>query len=394
MYKRLLLLLILCSLSTVTYCQLKLSVYSEVSIVTAGPGSELYEAFGHSAIRVKDPLLKLDLIYNYGMFDFNAPNFYINFAQGKLYYKLQSYDFKYFLRGYQIEKRWVKQQVLNLNQAEKQAFFMYLQNNARPENATYLYDPFFNNCATILRDITTLILKNKVNFKAVSLESSGKTLRELMNAEIPHNTWGNFGINLATGTILDKKREVTEYMYLPDYVFKNFKNATIKIAGEIKPLVEKEETLLNFKEIKSNILFFNPILVFIILAVLAFFITYKDIKKKTRTRSLDFIIFFITGLIGVILAYLWLFSSHKIVPNNFNILWAFAPNIIMAFFIFKKITKIWLQKYILILIGFILMIPILWIARVQSFPVAVIPLLILFLGRYVYLYTFLLTSKK
>ncbi|QOD61498.1 DUF4105 domain-containing protein [Polaribacter haliotis] len=393
MQKRLLLLLILFSFSKVFQSQVKLSVYSEVSIVTAGPGSELYEAFGHSAIRVKDPVLKLDKIYNYGIFDFNAPNFYSNFAQGKMYYKLEGYDFKYFLRSYQIEKRWVKQQVLNLNQAEKQAFFIYLENNALPANATYLYDPFFDNCATILRDITTSILKEKVDFKSTSLEP-GKSLRELMNIEIPHNTWGNFGINLIAGTILDKKRKITEYMYLPDYVFENFKNAKIKTAGEIKPLVAKEETLLNFKEIESKTSFLNPILVFSLLAILVFFITYKDILNKKRTRGLDFIIFFITGLIGIILVYLWVFSSHKTAPNNFNILWAFAPNIIVAFYVLKKITKIWLQKYVLILIGFNLLIPILWITGVQSFPIAVIPLLVLFLGRYLFLYKFLLTSKK
>ncbi|WP_243456785.1 lipoprotein N-acyltransferase Lnb domain-containing protein [Polaribacter batillariae] len=283
MNKRVLLLLILIVFSKVFYAQAKLSVYSEVSIVTAGSGSELYEAFGHSAIRVKDPLLKLDIIYNYGIFDFNAPNFYSNFAQGKMYYKLERYPFKYFLRSYQLEKRWVKQQVLNLNQAEKQAFFMYLENNALPKNATYLYDPFFNNCATILRDITTSILKDKVNFNTASLEN-GKTLRELMNAEITHNTWGNFGINLIAGTILDKKRTPLEYMYLPDYVFKNFKNATIEIEGAQKPFVKKEETLLNYKEIKSKTSFLNPILVFSAFAILVFFITYKDIKKKKEPK--------------------------------------------------------------------------------------------------------------
>ncbi|WP_437440093.1 hypothetical protein [Polaribacter batillariae] len=104
--------------------------------------------------------------------------------------------------------------------------------------------------------------------------------------------------------------------------------------------------------------------------------------------------FFITGLIGVILAYLWLFSSHKTAPNNFNVLWAFAPNIIVAFFILKKAPKIWLQQYVLILIGFILLVPVLWILGIQAFPVAVVPLLFLLLGRYAYLYKYLLPPKK
>ena len=117
--------------------QVQLSVYSEISIVTAGSGTELYEAFGHSALRVKDPMLQLDLIYNYGMFDFNQPNFYSNFVKGKLLYSLGRYPFEYFLTSYQQDKRWVKQQVLNLTQDEKQAFFTYLENNALPQNSDY-----------------------------------------------------------------------------------------------------------------------------------------------------------------------------------------------------------------------------------------------------------------
>ena len=83
----------------------KLSVYSEVSIITVGPGDELFEAFGHSAIRIKDPVLNFDLIYNYGMFDFKAPNFYLNFVKGDLLYKVARYPFHYFLSANKKEKR-------------------------------------------------------------------------------------------------------------------------------------------------------------------------------------------------------------------------------------------------------------------------------------------------
>ena len=136
--------------------QFQLSECSEISIVTAGPGEELYEAFGHSAIRIKDPVINLDIIYNYGIFDFNQPNFYSNFAKGNMIYSLARYDFKYFLANYKRDQRWLKQQVLFLTQQEKQAYFTYLEKNALQENKNYLYDPYFNNCATILRDITNL----------------------------------------------------------------------------------------------------------------------------------------------------------------------------------------------------------------------------------------------
>ena len=61
------------------------------------------------------------------MFDFNQPNFLLNFAKGNMIYSLARYDFKYFLKSYKKDKRWVKQQVLNLTQQENQAFFTFLE---------------------------------------------------------------------------------------------------------------------------------------------------------------------------------------------------------------------------------------------------------------------------
>ena len=129
---------------------LKLSNRAEVSVITCGPGnSELYEAFGHSAIRIVDPIQGMDEVYNYGMFNFEAPNFYLNFVKGNMLYKLGRYPFDNFLYGYKLDERWVKEQILLLNQEEKQYFFNYLENNTKPENASYSYDPYFNNCSSI-----------------------------------------------------------------------------------------------------------------------------------------------------------------------------------------------------------------------------------------------------
>ena len=394
MKKKLLFLLLLCLFSIqINKAQVQLSVYSEISIVTAGPGEELYEKFGQSAIRVKDPVLNLDLIYNYGIFDFNAPNFYSNFADGKMYYLLARYDFKYFLASYKKDKRWLKQQVLNLNSVEKQQMFMYLENNVLKENATYLYDPFFDNCATKLRDILKLILTNAVILKSENIENN-ETLRGLMNHKIYWNTWGNFGINLIAGTILDAKRNQLEYTYLPDYLFKTFKNAKIKREQKLVDLVKREDILLNFDEIPTSSSLLSPLVVFTLLLLIVSFITLNDIKNKRRTKSLDFIIFFVTGLVGLLLTYLWMFSSHKTAPNNFNVLWAFVPNLYISFIIIKKNSKLWLQKYLLVLLIFLGIVPFLWIFRIQSFPMAIIPILVLLFIRYLFLYKYLLTFKK
>ncbi|MGB0879661.1 MAG: DUF4105 domain-containing protein [Polaribacter sp.] len=392
MQKKYLLFFFLFSFLKPVQSQVQLSVYSEISIVTAGPGTELYEAFGHSAIRIKDPILRLDLIYNYGIFDFDAPNFYGNFVKGKLLYKLGRYDFKYFIESYKKQNRWVKQQILNLTQTQKQAFFLFLETNVQPKNASYLYDPYYNNCATKLRDITISILGDKVVFNDTHLEKN-QSLRQLMDKEIPWNTWGSFGINLALGSKLDKKAISSQYMYLPDYVFSGFKNSTIFIKNQPESLVKKEEIILDFEEVAQEIPLWNPLFIFLLITIIGLYITYRDFKNKKRTKWLDVVVFFSTGFIGVLIFLLWFFTDHSTTPNNFNFLWAFAPNLVIAFLLLKDHPQKWIQKYILIVLLLLLLIPILWIAKVQLFPFAVIPLLILFFVRYLFLLK-LLSVKK
>jgi len=384
MQKKYFLLLFLLATFFPLKAQLQLSLDAEVSIITAGPGKELYEAFGHSALRINDPVLNFDIIYNYGIFDFNQPNFYTNFAKGNMIYSLASYEFKYFLASYKKDKRWVKQQVLNLTQEEKQDYFIFLENNTLPKNTNYQYDPYFNNCATKLRDITKSILKNKVVFIDDHLEKK-QSFRQLTNNEIHWNSWGTFGLNLIAGIKLDEKATSEEYMYLPDYVYRSFKNGFLFIKNQPKKLVKREDVLLNFEEKQPIVTNFSPFLIFNLLALWGIFITYKDFKNKKRTKYLDFILLFMTGLLGAILFFLWFFSSHTTAPNNFNCLWAFAPNLIVAFLILKHEQPHWLTSYYQFLIPLLLSIPILWVLEVQAFTITTIPIVILLFARYLFL---------
>jgi hypothetical protein len=392
MKKKHLLFLLLFSFFKPLQAQIQLSAYSEISIVTVGPGTELFEAFGHSAIRIKDPVFKIDVIYNYGMFDFKAPNYYTNFVKGNMVYSLARYDFKYFLASSKRDKRWVKQQVLNLTQGEKQGYFRYLEQNALPKNAFYPYDPYYNNCATKLRDITASILGDKLKFNDSRIEKE-LSLRQLMDREIPWNTWGSFGINLALGSKLDRKATPNEYMYLPDYVFYIFKNATIFEKNQPKSLVEREDTLLDFKELKQEVNLLNPFLIFSIISFIGLLITYKDFKNKRRTKWFDFLLFLVTGLIGILILFLWFFTNHSTTPNNFNFLWAFAPNVIVAFFLLKESQQKWIHTYIYILMLFLGIIPFVWMCKIQQLPLSILPILVLLMVRYLFLSKRLLTFK-
>ena len=372
--------------------KLVLSDQSEISIITAGPGDVLYEAFGHSAIRVKDPTLNLDIIFNYGLFDFNQPNFYVNFVKGRLLYRLGKQSFKRFITSYDYQQRWVKDQVLNLSLVDRIKIFEYLNENSLPENAEYLYDPYFNNCATKLRDIAKEILGNKIQFPS-SFSNENFTLRQLMNQELPWNTWGSFGINLALGNTLDKEIIADNYMYLPDYVHNAFQNASITENKTTTPLVLKESQLLRYPEKQIDIQWYNPFSVFSLLLLLTILVTFRDQKRNIRSKWLDFTLFFGTGVLGIIICFLWFFTDHYTAPNNFNLLWAFVLNFFVAFILLKSRIPSWTSKYLLFYLFLLFGAIITSFIGLQQFSNAVFPIMAMLFLRTFYIYR-LLTFKK
>ena len=129
-----------------------LSEDAEISVITVGPGAFLYDCFGHNAFRIKDPALNMDRAYNYGTYDFSEGGFYWKFSQGIASYKLSAYDYNRFEQNYRNEMRWIKEQVLDLKQEQKQAIFNALETNLLPQNQFYLYDPFFDEKNEELED--------------------------------------------------------------------------------------------------------------------------------------------------------------------------------------------------------------------------------------------------
>ncbi|MDD3722557.1 MAG: DUF4105 domain-containing protein [Lutibacter sp.] len=365
--------------------QQKLTPEASVSVVTCGPGNELYSAFGHSAFRVYDPLLKLDKIYNYGTFDFNKPNFYLNFAKGKLTYQLSTTRFGYFLQEFNYENRWVKLQKLDLNDEDVQAVFNFLENNAKPENSSYQYDFFYDNCSTKIEEVIKTVLKDKVTFSNNHI-TSNKSHRDLIADYTSEKfKWGKFGIDLALGSVIDRQATAAEYKFLPDYIYLGFNNATINIDGEDKPLVAANMTVL--KEEKQPIPFsiMQPFIVFLIIALFFIFKTYQNYNTRKRSNWIDFSLYFITGLIGVVVLLLWFASSHTATYKNFNFLWAFAPNLAIAFFMFKPVLPKWLANYNKLLLVLLAIQVILWIIKVQVFNLAIIPIMAMLFIRYSYL---------
>jgi len=371
-----------------------ISPEAEVSILTIGPGDALYDKFGHSAYRVTDPQNGYDIVYNYGTYDFDTPNFYTKFARGKLLYALSAENYTSFLRRYKAQNRWVKEQVLALSYTEKEAVFNYLQNNAKEENKNYKYDFFFDNCATKIRDVLKEVLGDDLTYTDTFIKEPF-TFRQLIQKNVAANSWGSLGMDAAIGAVTDTKASAWEHQFLPDYIFEAAATATLSKNGTPVPLVKETNILFENSPVeeKSNF-FLSPFFIFGILGLLIIVITVRDHKKDVRSRFLDAGILAITGVIGIFLSLLWFGTEHSTTVNNYNLLWAFPFSILCAYGIAKKHPKIWVRRYVVFLLLLLVLLTIHWITGVQEFAIGLLPLFIALAIRYVYLIIYLGKSRN
>jgi hypothetical protein len=361
----------------------QLSQNAEISVLTMGPGSSLIDAFGHSAFRVKDATRFLDTVFNYGTFDFDTPNFYLKFAQGKLNYKLAANSYSAFYDFYVAQNRTIEEQTLNLTQAQKQLLFDFLLNNAKPENKYYLYDFFYDNCATRIKNVANDALNETITFNAPK-DFESKTFRQLIHSHVNQNSWGSLGIDVALGSVIDKKATAEEHMFLPRFIHAFFENATFLNSKE--PIV-KQSTVL-FKKVdepKISSFITSPLLVFGVIGIFILWITYRDYKNSKRSKWLDISLFAITGIIGVLLLLLWFATNHSATANNYNLLWAFPINLFVIRQLLKNSPKQWFIKYLKFLVILFTLLTLHWSIGVQVFAIGLIPLLIAMVIRYVYL---------
>ena len=360
-----------------------LSENAEISVLTVGPGSELNDAFGHSAFRIKDVSRGLDVVYGYGQYDFDSPNFYLKFAQGQLNYLISKTDFNRFYQVYIYYNRSIKAQVLNLSQVEKQKLYDFLLNNYKLENRRYLYEFFFDNCATKIKEVTNTSVNNSIVFnKPKDFEDA--TFRTLIYQNVKKNSWGSFGIDLALGSVIDRQATPEEHMFLPENIYRFFEVATI--GNGDRPLVSQNHILFNKKEkYVSNSFLTSPLFIIGIIGFFIIFITFKDYKNGTRSNWLDVSLFALTGVIGIIILLLWFATDHTGTHQNYNLLWAFVLNIFVIGQLFRKTPSAWFSKYLKFLVIMLCLLTLHWSIGVQVFAIGLIPLLVALFIRYLYL---------
>jgi hypothetical protein len=363
------------ALSISANAQDSLSQQAELSVLTLGPfQGELYSAFGHSAIRVYDPQQGIDEAYNWGVFDFDQPNFYLNFARGYLYYKLGVYPYNRFRDYYIYYNRYVHEQKLNLTRQQKQKLYDYLLWNRQPENRNYRYDYFYNNCATKVRDVLTTVFGDSVVFDGSYIKTE-YTIRDLTDLYLVHQPWGDLGIDICLGLPMDKKATPQEYMFLPDYVESGFNNATINGA----PLVKETIAVYESRAEEPPTSFVHPWMAFSGFALLVAALSFWDIKRMKTSKWFDALLFGVLGSVGFLLFCLWFFTDHKAAAVNFNLLWALPTHLFLAVAIFTQPK--WLHNYLAVT-GVILCVTLLtWLVLPQQLNAFLLPLVVAILIR-------------
>ena len=124
-----------------------------ISILTVSPGKDLADAFGHSGIRVIDRELNYDVVFNFGIYDFQAPNFYSNFVKGRPIYSLGINNYNRFLNNYQNLNRGIVEHKIQISNNKKDDVIRLLLENSKQENKFYIYDYFNDNCSTKVADL-------------------------------------------------------------------------------------------------------------------------------------------------------------------------------------------------------------------------------------------------
>jgi hypothetical protein len=361
------------------------SCHLRVSLLTCTPGEELYSTFGHSAIRITDSVSNSDVVYNYGTFNFDEPGFYTKFIRGKLSFYLSTDDFDSFRSSYQQDNRGITEQVLNLTCTEKYNMLLLLQANLMKQNRFYKYDFTFDNCTTRLRDLLEKTADAPVHFN--NILQTAPTFRQLIYEYLDYNDkqWSKLGIDILLGSRLDVKMKPREVMFLPDYLMKTFDSTSI---GDRQLVYEKHalfDTMLQRKEINIPA---HPLFIFTAIFLLVVLLTFsKNGLIKRVLIAFDGFMFFITGLLGILILFMWFGTDHLMCRNNLNLLWAWPFNIAAAFYIHSG--KPLAIKYLTIYALFNMILLAGWFFLPQHMNPALIPVIAIIIFR-----SFFIVSKK
>ena len=294
---------------------------AKVSVLTCAPGNEAYALYGHTGLRYCDNARGVDVVFNYGYFDFSSPNFIWRFILGETDYMVGAVPYDVFCQEYLQRDSGIFGQELELTPEQARRLYYLLVENCLPVNRTYRYNYFYNNCTTKVRDKIEQVTDSLV----YDAPAKYATFRDALNAMLAEHPWYAFGINLMLGADIDRPATARELQFVPD----NYRNDLagcyiVNSKGERVPLVKNNVVVTgdgteNHSSVvkKSN---FTPFNVALLLLVATFIIMSCEVRKKRTFWGYDVAIMTLQGLSGCLLLFMALFSQHPAVGNNWLLL--------------------------------------------------------------------------
>lgn len=287
-----------------------------VSLLTCSPGEEVYELYGHTAIRVQESLTGNDVVFNYGVFNFNAPHFIYRYVRGETDYMLAVAPFSFFMEDYIKRGSAVYEQELNFSQPELRKLVDALNKNCQPENCVYRYNFFFDNCATRPRLQIEAAAGSFVKYEE---DLDMETFRQAIYKCTENHLWARFGIDLCLGSEADREMTPLEKLFIPGSLKDAFSRALIMPAkGEYRDLVRSTVALTPEKPIPADTTI-SPTTVAFLLLLLVCGVSIWGVMIDRVWWGIDVVLFGAAGCVGCILAFLALFSQHPAVGSNWNL---------------------------------------------------------------------------
>lgn len=294
-----------------------------IYFVNAYPGNDIYELEGHSAIvaRIGD---RMDVAFNYGVFDFEKPNFVWRFVKGETDYMAVAYPADLFFKNYERDGRRLVMHRLNLDSEGKRRLMDMLWDNVRPENATYRYNYVLNNCATRPLEVVEKAFGDSICFGPAPIEANPAitpTFRNVMRHYHRNYPWYQFGIDLALGSGIDRPITSREATFAPAELDRMLDNATV--GG--RPLVDRTivavDTAPDAVPEGPTPWPLTPLAVCWTVFAVCLLATVRDLRRRTFAPALDFVLFTVFGLAGCLLTFLIFVSTHEATSPNWLYVW-------------------------------------------------------------------------
>ena len=295
----------------------------QVSLLTCGPGPEIYEYYGHSAIRVvRTDTADFDLVFNYGVFDFNSGNFALRFALGHTDYICAMQQTIDFVEAYRRKGIYIDEQVLNVTQLEASRILNALLINCQPENCVYRYSFFYDNCATRVRDMIERCLDGKLRYPVRPTERS---LRSAVHYYSHDYRWATFGQDLLLGSEADQPATGRELQFAPLIMQQDFASTlVVDSTGIARIFAGETHRLLDLPPVEAKPSAFSPQLVAVVLLLTVLLLGVWEWRKGRILWPVDTVLLVVQGLAGIIVSFLYFFSTHPTVDSN-CLVWVLNP---------------------------------------------------------------------